>query len=145
MNKGNLTILLVDGYRACFEPAAWQRAITQRIPLVDVHVWPDTVDPAAVDVVVLDRDAPFGLFGRMTGLSVVAGPADLLDRIPPAELPERVRIVRFEPSDVTELQPVELGPRIAAMPHVANNWIASRTELIAGLCVSIRFGIDPCG
>ena len=95
MANTKITLLMVNDYPAYIDPKIWSRELSNRVPELEFRLWPHRGDPADVDIVLIDKGAPPGLFEGMTALRALIFLGAGIDGLRLAELPAGVGVARL--------------------------------------------------
>ncbi|HXH02735.1 MAG TPA: glyoxylate/hydroxypyruvate reductase A [Candidatus Competibacteraceae bacterium] len=87
-------------YSPSDDPDAWRAMLTRELPDLDFRVWPETGDPAAIDVALVWKP-PAGLLGQFPRLRLIASLGMGVDHIfADPELPAGVPVTRIVDEDM---------------------------------------------
>ena len=95
MTNTKIILLMVNDYPDYIDPKIWSRELSKRIPELEFRLWPHRGNPSDVDIVLIDKGAPPGLFEGMTRLRALVFLGAGIDGLRLAELPAGVGVVRL--------------------------------------------------
>jgi glyoxylate/hydroxypyruvate reductase A len=95
MASTKTTLLMVNDYPDYIDSKIWSRELSKRVPELQFRLWPHRGNPADVDIVLIDKGAPPGLFEGMTRLRALVFLGAGIDGLRLSELPAGVGVVRL--------------------------------------------------
>jgi hypothetical protein len=87
MASTKTTLLMVNDYPNYIDSEIWSRELSKRVPELQFRLWPHQGNPADVDIVLIDKGAPPGLFEGMTRLRALVFLGAGIDGLRLSELP----------------------------------------------------------